>query len=535
MAPVEQTESEFVAHVECEKCGSRDNAALYSDGHSYCFGCGDWQGDGEAPTERKKGAANQELIEGDYVPIRSRGLSEETCRKFGYKVGKDKNGNTVHLATYRDKDGVPCAQKVRTKDKKFSIVGDAKAMTLFGSHLWGAGGKKLTVSEGEIDSMTISQVQAHQYATVSLVNGAQSAKRVMLQNYDYVTNFQEVILFFDDDEPGRAAAFEVAEALPVGLCKIASMPQYKDANEALCAGDAKAIVTAIHQAREYRPDGIVNASDLRSVISEADIISPIQYPYDALNQISKGIRPSSLVTIAAGSGTGKSTFVREIMYHIQQNGFKVGMMMLEETTKRTAQGMVGLHLNKNITVDPDAATKEEIEDAYDDMLKDNPFYLFDHFGSTDLNIIVQRIQFMARALGCQVICLDHVSVLVSGMTGEVADERRLVDSLVTRLRTEVQALGICLLMVSHLKRPSGDLGHEQGHRVSLNHLRSSHSLAQLSDQVIGLEIDREDPTSGMRNLVMLKNRHTGEVGHCGVLQYNKTTGRLTDADKSFGF
>jgi twinkle protein len=142
---------------------------------------------------------------------------------------------------------------------------------------------------------------------------------------------------------------------------------------------------------------------------------------------------------------------------------------------------------------------------------------------------------MNKALGCQVICLDHISILVSGMTGKVTDERRLVDDITTRLRTEVQALGITLLMVSHLKRPSGDLSHEQGARLGLNQIRSSHSLAQLSDQVIGLEVDRDDPTSGMRNVVILKNRHTGTVGHCGTLQYDKVSGRLSDASKSFGF
>ena len=35
----ELIESDFVAHVPCETCGSKDNAALYDDGHTYCFGC----------------------------------------------------------------------------------------------------------------------------------------------------------------------------------------------------------------------------------------------------------------------------------------------------------------------------------------------------------------------------------------------------------------------------------------------------------------------------------------------------------------
>ena len=32
--------STFIKHIPCEFCGSKDNAGLYSDGHTHCFGCG---------------------------------------------------------------------------------------------------------------------------------------------------------------------------------------------------------------------------------------------------------------------------------------------------------------------------------------------------------------------------------------------------------------------------------------------------------------------------------------------------------------
>ena len=35
----EHEDSEFVSRLPCDACGSRDNAALFSDGHTYCFGC----------------------------------------------------------------------------------------------------------------------------------------------------------------------------------------------------------------------------------------------------------------------------------------------------------------------------------------------------------------------------------------------------------------------------------------------------------------------------------------------------------------
>ena len=35
--------SRFVHHIPCPTCGSRDNRAVYDDGHEYCFGCNDYK------------------------------------------------------------------------------------------------------------------------------------------------------------------------------------------------------------------------------------------------------------------------------------------------------------------------------------------------------------------------------------------------------------------------------------------------------------------------------------------------------------
>lgn len=524
-------ESDFVQHMPCDACGSRDNAALYSDGHTHCFGCGKTtfpDGDDRADVIPLKSPVTKSLISGEYRDIRTRMINEETCRKFGYMVGRY-NGDLVHIASYRSQAGTVVAQKIRDKDKNFKILGEAKKMALFGAHLWHSG-RKIVITEGEIDAMTVSQVQGNKWATVSVPNGAKSAKRSIMDNYDYLMNFDEIILMFDQDEVGQEAALEVAEALPIGKVKIAILP-YKDANECLLKGASGDIVSAIFNAKEYRPDGILSASDVRSVITEVDAMSSITYPYQRLNEVTKGVRMSTLVTIAAGSGVGKSTLVRELAYNFIMQGHNVGMLMLEETPKRTAQGLVGLHMNKNITIDPDAASKKEIEDAYDDLTKNGQFYMFDHFGSTDLQVITNRIRYMVKALGCKIIFLDHISILISGLTGHVSDERRLVDDIMTHLRTHVvQEMGICLFLVSHLRRPQSEQGHEGGAKVQLSQLRGSHSIAQLADTCIGIQVDAEDPTAGRRELVVLKNRFTGEVGNAGTLQYNRDTGRLIDTD-----
>ena len=532
---ITESTSKLLSHVPCENCGSKDNAALYDDGHTYCFGCLQHsQGDaGEAPVLPTTPAASVALLEGNYQPLRSRGLTEETCRKFGYLCVPNYNGQPVQAATYRDKSGRPCAQKLRTRDKQFSIHGDAKDMTLFGSHLWAAG-KMIVVCEGEIDAMTVSQVLEHKWPAVSVPNGAQSAKRALMESLDYLQNFETIILMFDQDDAGQSAAIDCAEALPIGKVKIATLPN-KDANDCLINGEITQLVSAIYGASVYRPDGIVAASELRSVIGEADAESEIAYPYVKLNGILMGIRTGSLITIAAGSGVGKSTLVREFAYavHQGQKAGPVGLLMLEESTKRTAQGLVGLHMSKNITVNPDTATRREVESSFDDLFSHQDMYFFDHFGSTDLSVILNRIRYMNKALGCKVIYLDHISILISGLTGGVTDERRLVDEVMTSLRVLVQEIDICLFVVSHLRRPSSEAGHEGGAKVQLSQLRGSHAIAQLADACIGLEVDSEDPTSGLRNLVVLKNRHTGQVGNAGSLRYSMETGRLTEVSEDF--
>ena len=96
---------------------------------------------------------------------------------------------------------------------------------------------------------------------------------------------------------------------------------------------------------------------------------------------------------------------------------------------------------------------------------------------------------MAQALDCKWIFLDHLSILVSGQ--EDTDERKSIDILMTKLRSLVEQTNIGLLLVSHLRRPSGDRGHEDGREVSLSHLRGSASIAHLSDSVIALERDQQ--------------------------------------------
>ena len=113
-------------------------------------------------------------------------------------------------------------------------------------------------------------------------------------------------------------------------------------------------------------------------------------------------------------------------------------------------------------------------------------------------------------------------MLVSSITE--GDERRTIDSIMTRLRSIVEETGVGMILVSHLRRVEGNRGHENGVTVGLNHLRGSQSIAQLSDCVIALERDQQadDPEeANTTHIRVLKSRYTGDVGMATHLIYNK--------------
>ena len=56
--------------------------------------------------------------------------------------------------------------------------------------------------------------------------------------------------------------------------------------------------------------------------------------------------------------------------------------MLEETVKRTALGLMGLHLDKPLHLGLNTANDEEMRDAYDTIMGNGNAYFYDSFGST---------------------------------------------------------------------------------------------------------------------------------------------------------
>jgi len=228
----ERQESRPVGKEPCPACGSGDNLARYDDGHAYCFtpGCGHFEpADGATlRTQRRATAMNYDFLEGSVVELSKRGISSQTCSKFGYLVGKNSKGASCQIAQYRDRDtGLELvAQKLRfaSKDDGMPVIGDIDRAGLFGQHLWKTGGKRVVVTEGEIDAMSVAQAFGLTWPVVSLKRGAASAAKDLKQSLEWLESYDSVVLWFDKDDAGRTAINQAAGLFTPGKLKIVETP-----------------------------------------------------------------------------------------------------------------------------------------------------------------------------------------------------------------------------------------------------------------------------------------------------------------------
>jgi len=515
--------SEFVRHEPCPKCGSSDALSLYSDGHTYCFVCHDRTGGTNVVFHNNM--SKSVYLTGSAERLQKRNISEKT-NKF-YQIYVD--GNELRFPYY-DESGILQGIKTKTKKKDFRYEG-VSTNTLFGQHRFPSTGKRIVVTEGELDAASCYESMPG-WPMVSVPHGASAAKKDLQKQIPLFQGYEEIVLFFDNDEAGRKAASEAASILPPGKTKIARLEGYKDPSEALQANDTDAIRKAIWEAKPYRPDGIVEGKTLLEIVTTPQAPFDHEYPFKGLNKKLHGIRYGELVTFTAGSGSGKTSIMRHIATDLLNKGESVGILELEASNRRTALGLMSNAVGKNLQIGEHDG--RELTSAFEHSIANWNLYCFDGFGSFDPDVIYNRIEYLASGLECRVIFLDHLSILLSGLEG---DERKMIDKTMTRLRSLVERTGISLFLVSHLRRNSNDRSsHEEGGRVSLSSLRGSHSIAQISDSVVALEVDQQADTERKLTTVrILKNRYSGEVGRACELSYDLNTCRFIEHEAETEF
>jgi twinkle protein len=251
------------------------------------------------------------------------------------------------------------------------------------------------------------------------------------------------------------------------------------------------------------------------------------WAWPQLTAVTYGRRWGDLVTVGAGTGAGKTTFIMQQAVHdLLVNNEPVGMFMFEQRPAETVQRLAGQYAGKTFHIPDDTWTKDELRDAVNHLQSGAGLYLFNHFGGADWNVVRERIRYLRHTHGVRIFYVDNLTALASGR-----DEREALEELMKDVGGLVQELGCWLLLVSHLATPEGK-PHEEGGHISARHFKGSRAIMFWSHTLLGIERDQQADDPEVRKattLRILKDRFSGRAnGGALDMVYDDPTGRIVE-------
>jgi len=497
---------------ECRKSGGDtkgDNLVVFSDG-SKCFACGyiDYKLSDKIDADGGLGVILREEERIHEFTIPARKISEATCKFFG--CGTELINNKI-IFEYKDYRGKTISQKVRTKDKQFYNTGDTSNRSLYGQWLWEPNEQLgIVITEGEIDALSIAEVQQCKWPVVSIPNGIQGAKKSIQKNLKWLQGFKHVTLAFDNDDAGMKGIDECVELFEPGKVRIASWGHYKDANEALLEpGGKECIKNVLLRARTYMPEKIVTVHDIRDRIMEKPEIG-LSWPWPSMTELTRGVRMQELTVLMGPQSVGKTTLSLECVHHMAfVHGMKCGIMSFEQSAEETYQVLAGMQINKNLL---DPATQWETDEIVDSLERmDNRVYTCDDLSPKSFNDIKTWIMYFSVALGCQFLLIDNLSNIAVTFDH---NEQRGIQKAMVALFDLARILDTHILLMTHVTEhnKTGAIRFEDGRSLRASDARGSDSIGQHCTAMFGLERNAISEEEDVRNVLTMRCLKMRKIG-----------------------
>ena len=517
--------SEFLGHQGCNKCGSSDALATYSDGHGYCFNCLTHfkEVDGLEAIESNVVNYNKPVeMYGTPMAITDRRISLDTVKRYG--VTSD---DTKQYYPYYDKDGKLIGSKVRTvATKDFSTRGDMRHNVLFGQQLFKSGGRYVTVVEGELDALAAYEMLGSRYSVVSVSKGAGGAVKDFKQNLEWLEGFENVVICFDNDPAGREAAEKCAQVLSPNKAKIVTLGAFKDASDYLKNNKVRQFTAEWWEAKAYRMTGVITLEDAWSDFIKRGTEEVIPFPesFGMLNSmLNGGVAAGEITVVGALTSVGKTTMVNEIAYHFWKNTSKtIGCAFLEASNGEAVESLLTVHTGHNLSLED--RKNIDYDQLRSDIITDGRILLLDHNGAVDTDELFLKLRAMVKGNGCDVLIIDPLQAAVTSNSNETIDE------FMDRLLKLAKETDVSIIVVSHMRKPS----LTNPHNVNEYDLKGSGSINQIAFNTILLSRDKMAEDEYARNstqVQVVKCRRTGITGSAGWLYYNALTGRLERGEK----
>ena len=440
--------------------------------------------------------------------------TEDVVAKLGLTMAdlmpetKERNERTiVDTYDYRDQSGALAYQVVRFHPKDFRqrrpdgkggwkwSLGDTKRVLYHLAELQAgiAAGRRVFVVEGEKDVHTLERL-----GFVATTNAGGAGK--WTDDYTAALTGAHVIVLPDNDLPGRNHAELIAKALAgkASSVKVVELPgqsEKADVTDWVARGgtadELKALIIAENTPKRYT---LLDAISKVSRYKDEPMPKSIDFPWQALNIRTRGMRPGWLCILAGYPGSGKTAAAMEIAYMAAKHEHHVLFNSLEMNDEELALRMVqrwGLDTDRLYR----GQLTEQDRDAFD-LAVNFPFY-------ENVTITAERsmagLESRVEEYRPDIVIVDYIGLMDMGRDSAQEGTTKLSRGMKALARRYAVA-AVCL---SQLSRPAEK---QKLSAPTMFDLRASGALEADADQII--IVFREDIQGDAEGrFIIAKSRH----------------------------
>lgn len=347
------------------------------------------------PTDKIYAATGKVL---DY--LHNRCLTDETIKHF--KVGQNPKGEIAFPYTLNGKlVNIKSLAIERPNGKKIMYNVQGAVPSLFNQD--GIEGDSVIITEGEICCMSLWQYGIKN--VVSIQNGAGDQKSIAEQ-WDWISNFQTIIIAYDNDPAGNEGADRLANRLGRHRCyRVVPPDKHNDWNECLMAGvDSMEIAKVFSDLKDFSPPQLISPNSLTEEIVDR-FLCPEKYigiptPFALLTEAIGGWRMGEITIWSGYNASGKTTMLNQVVLGLCAEGHASCIASLELKPERYLQWMLYTQMgtrnpSREMVVDSlnYISGYLKIVNCVEKMSKDELFQIFEYaikrYGAT--NIIIDSL------------------------------------------------------------------------------------------------------------------------------------------------
>ncbi len=453
----------------------------------------------------------------DYLKLR--GFSPEVWQRRG--VGE--SGGNIAMPYYEN--GELVMVKFR-KPEKYNGKG-MKAWREEGGKavLWGMdlcdGENPLVIVEGEMDALALDEAGIEN--VVSVPSGAQDLTWIETC-WDFLERYKKIILWGDNDEPGKDMVRNAILRLGDWRCYIVNSP-HKDANDCLFAEGGLKTAGYVFNAKPVPVDGLIDLADVKPF--DVHSVERVASRIGGIDKETGGFLMGELSVWTGKSGQGKSTILGQVLVETIEAGYNVCAYSGELRADRF-QYWINLQ----------AAGPKNIESYFDDVKQKDVYYvpkqtaelikawyrgrfwLYDN-NATANNAeeagIIKLFGYAARKYNCRVFLVDNLMTSRFNTGKSDSDFYRAQSNFVGELVNFAKTYNVHVHLVAHPRKTEG--------RLQKENISGSGDISNRADNVFSVERVGEIGSMVDTRVTILKNRSEGVQNVDVGLSFDKVSKR----------